>query len=255
MKRLFYDLHVESSRPDLPHQGLKAAGWAGACILSSGGTGSKRTEEISVDVSLQIMSGALIVPKNPDSVQKMARCALESGADLVYVAGGDEAINRAASECWEVDVICHPERVTGKDLLDQKNSGLDDVMARYMTERGIAMEICLAELLSCYGVVRSQVMGRMRQNIKLAKKYGTPIIITSGAGNPLGMRSPQDLYSLGISLGMDPFMAKASVSGFPAMLIKKSVDRRSPGVLLAGLEVASWGGSAENAKKKLSGWY
>ena len=187
----------------------KRFGWHGSCILggSSKGTG-------------QLIS-ALISPRKPGDVQDMARQALEY-ADIIMVAGGDEEINRAASECWEVDVICHPERVSGKDPLDQKNSGIDDVMARFMAERGIAIEICLSELLSCYGVVRAQLMGRMRQNIMLAKKYKTPIIITSGARDRFGMRAPQDLCSLGITLGMDPGMAKKAVSDYPAMLIKKS---------------------------------
>jgi ribonuclease P/MRP protein subunit RPP1 len=237
---------------------LQSLGWDGACILqtsSPGGIDLDLPQEKSVDPSLQLMRGAMLSPKTPDSVQKMARAALESGADMILVEGGDEEINRAASECWEVDVLCHPERVSGKDPLDQKNSGVDDVMARFMAERGIAIEICLAELLSCYGVVRAQVMGRMRQNIILARKYKTPIIITSGAEDRFGMRAPQDLSSLGITLGMDAGMSKKAVSEYPAMLVKKSCDRRGSDVLLAGLEVVSWGTSKGNPRKKMFGWY
>jgi len=255
MKRPFYDLHVKPDQTDQAYQTLAGIGWTGACRVTSGGPESKPAEERSVDLSLPMMRGVLITPKTPDSVQKMARCALESGTDIVLVAGGDEEINRAASECWEVDILCHPERVPGKDPLDQKNSGIDDVMARFMAERGIAIEICLSEILSCYGVVRAQVMGRMRQNIKLAKKYKTPIIITSGARDRFGMRAPQDLFSLGITLGMDAGMAKKAVSDYPAILIKKSSDRRGSDVLLAGLEVISWGTSKGNQNKKMFGWY
>jgi len=164
-------------------------------------------------------TGGADLPRKPEDVQPMARQALKH-SDLVFVSGGDEEINRAASMCWEVDVLCHPERVTGKDPLDQKNSGVDDVMARLMAEHGTAIEICLAELLSCYGAARAQVIGRMRQNIMLAKKYRTPLVLTSGSSGPMGMRTPHDMYSLGISLGMDPYMAKAaSYRNFPAMLI------------------------------------
>jgi ribonuclease P/MRP protein subunit RPP1 len=253
MKGPFYDMRVNPGQPEQTYQVLRSLGWAGACIVMPG-SGPKQ-ENGPADHSHQMIRGALISPKTPDSVQKTARCALEGGADLILVTGGDEEINRAASECWEVDVLCHPERVIGKDLLDQKNSGIDDVMARFMAERGIAIEICLSELLSCYGVVRAQVMGRMRQNIKLARKYKTPIILTSGAQNRFGMRAPQDLYSLGVSLGMDPGTAGKAVSEYPEMLIKKSCDRRNSNILLAGLEVVSWGAPEGNKKKKMFGWY
>jgi ribonuclease P/MRP protein subunit RPP1 len=255
IKHPFYDLHVRSGQQDSAYKTLAGIGWKGACMITPEGIESKQPLELSDDPSQQMVRGALIAPKTPDSVQKMARSALESGADIILVEGGVEEINRAAAECWEVDVICHPERVPGKDPLDQKNSGIDDVMARFMAERGIAIEICLLELLSCYGVVRAQVMGRMRQNIMLAKKYKTPIIITSGAKDRYGMRAPHDLVSLGITLGMDAGMAKKAVSDHPAMLIKKSIDRRGSDVLLAGLEVVSWGTPKGNRNKKLFGWY
>lgn len=246
MTHSFYDMRVNSAHTGETAGMLHSLGWQGGCIM--------RSSETKVGPVPEMLLAEMISPKTPDSVQKMARNALEK-ADIVMVAGGDEEINRAASECWEVDVLCHPERVPGKDPLDQKNSGLDDVMARFMAERGIAVEICLSELLSCYGVVRAQVMGRMRQNVRLARKYKTPIIITSGAMDRFGMRAPQDLYSLGIALGMDPGLAKKAVSDYPAMLIKKSVDRRNSGVLLAGLEVVSWGTSKGKQNKKMFGWY
>jgi ribonuclease P/MRP protein subunit RPP1 len=258
MTKSFYELHVIQGKPEEQILFSHTLGFKGICAVRPFDAGYKAADNASESATqngLQMLSGALISARKPDEVQKKARSALECGFDLVLIEGGDEEINRAASECWEVDVICHPERVTGKDLLDQKNSGLDDVMARFMAERGIAIEICLSELLSCYGVVRAQVMGRMRQNIELAKKYKTPIIITSGARDRFGMRAPQDLCSLGITLGMDAGMAKKAVSDHPAMLIKKSSDRSGSDVLLAGLEVVSWGSAKGKQNKKLFGWY
>jgi len=63
------------------------------------------------------------------------------------------------------------------------------------------------------------------------------------------------MYSLGISLGMDPYMAKAALSDFPAMLIMKADKRRDPDVILSGLEVLSWGSPEGCRDKKMFGWY
>ncbi len=258
MKPRYYDLNAGSEWIDLKNP-PKYSGWDVVCVVREFDPGLKgfikEAEKHRSSSDIELLFGARLYPKNADDVQKKARSALECGADIVLVAGGDEEINRAASECWEVDVLCHPERVLGKDLMDQKFSGVDDVMARYMAERMIAIEISLSELLSCYGMVRSQVMGRMRQNIMLAKKYGAPLILTSGAAHLLDMRSPQDLFSLGVSLGMDAGYARKALSEYPAMLARKSRDRRSPNVLLSGLEVISWGGSNQAREKKLFGWY
>lgn len=259
MKSRYYDLNIDPGCIGVENLTEGFPGLSGLCIVKEFDPGFnsflKETEKLRNNSGTVILTGARLSVKKPDEIQKKARSAIECGADLVLVAGGDEEINRAAAECWEVDILCHPERVQGKDPMDQKFSGVDDVMARFMAERGIAIEICLHELLSCYGMVRSQVMGRMRQNIMLAKKYDTPIVFTSGAVHPLDMRSPRDIFSLGITLGMDASLAVKALSDYPAMLAKKSRDRRSQNVLLSGLEVVSWGGSRQGREKKLFGWY
>jgi len=174
MKRLYYDLNTRPEENSPLLHAYAELGWSGICAVQDfglrqhPGAGAAETKNRCIQADTQ---GALIFPGKPEDVQPMARQALKH-SDLVFVSGGDEEINRAASMCWEVDVLCHPERVTGKDPLDQKNSGVDDVMARLMAEHGTAIEICLAELLSCYGAARAQVIGRMRQNIMLAKNTG-----------------------------------------------------------------------------------
>ncbi len=259
MKNHPCDLRTEVPDPCEVNTFSRSLGWRGVCIVRPFDQGFKLFAsgilELRKKSEIEVLTGARISAKEPGEVQKRARSALESGAEIILVAGGDEEINRAAAECWEVDVLCHPERVSGKDLMDQKFSGIDDVMARFMAERGIALEISLSELLSCYGTARAQLMGRMRQNIMLAKKYGTPIVLTSGAKDRFGMRSPQDLYSVGITLGMDAGLAKKALSDYPAMLAKKSSDRRDPDNITKGLEVVSWGGARHGREKKLFGWY
>ncbi len=259
MDTRFFDLHIEAQglRENLDQ--AQRFGWSGVCLVSVFNPGfpdfRKQIEALKDGWSLTVLAGAKVVAKDPSSVQDKARMALQAGADIILVEGGVDEINRAASECWEVDVLCHPEKVSGKDLTDQKNSGIDHVTARFMAEKCIALEINFAELLNSYGMYRSQVMGRMRQNVMLAKKYGTPLIITTGAQDINCIRSPRDLLSVGLSLGMDADLARKALTDHPMRLVKKSRDRADPDKLLSGLEVTRWGSSARPERKKTSGWY
>ena len=134
MTKRFYDLHVMPGKPDESARLFRSLSLDGACVVRAFDSEYKAFSDTIKDAGSKtgypLFSGAFITAKNPEEVQKKARASLECGADLVLIDGGNEEINRAASECWEVDVICHPERAPGKDLLDQKNSGLDDVAAR-----------------------------------------------------------------------------------------------------------------------------
>jgi len=253
-----YDLDAGAGDPAKKVLSAAYLGWSGICVVQSFDAGYRdflsalgAAGKVS---QIEVFAGAMITAEKPQEVEKKARAALEAGADIVLVAGGDPEINRAASECWEVDILCHPEKVSGRDLPDQKNSGLDHVMAGYMAERCMAIEINFSELLYSYGMVRSQMMGRMRQNVMLAKKYDVPLIIASG-GDAFSLRAPEDLYSVCITLGMDAGFAKKVLAENPSRMVKKARDRKDPNVLMKGVSIVSRPDGEPSKRKKMSGWY
>lgn len=252
----YYDLHVHPV--DL--ETIKVAehlGWSGICIAKNFDTEfrdfSGKIRSLRENAKIEIFIGAEIKTETPQEIQKKARTALEY-ADIILISGGMEGINRAASECWEVDVLCHPEKTGEKDPMDYKSSGIDHITARFMSERFIAIEINFSEVLNSNSITRSRVLGRMKQNLVLAKKYKVPVVITSGAKDVWGLRAPRELISFGISLGMNEDYARACVGETPELIIKKAKDRMDPSVITRGLEVASWG-TLKHQKKRMYGWY
>jgi len=247
MNRRFYDLNVSGKADDLKTaEGLE---WDGVCLSRKFDKNfGKFCDEVSgLKPELDILIGARIEAP----VRKNARKAIEL-ADLILVDGGEEAVNRKASECWEVDIISHPDRNSSKDFMHQRNSGIDHIMARFMQDRCIAIEINFAEVLNSYGILRARILGRMMQNVILARKYNTPVVITSGAQDRWGLRAPRELMAFGKCMGMTDLEAKNAVS--PAGIIKKTRDRKDPNVILKGLEVLDWGKS-KSREKKMYGWY
>jgi len=246
MNRRFYDLNVDGKEPDEILKTAEILEWDGICLTRKFDKNfGKFCDEVS---GLDVLIGAMVT----SPVQKNARNALEP-ADIILVDGGDEAINRKASECWEVDILAHPERNSNKDFMHQRNSGIDHIMARFMHERCIAIEISFAEVLNSSGISRARILGRMRQNVILAKKYKTPVVLTSGARDKWGLRAPGDLMAFGRCLGMTELEARGAVC--PAGILKKVRDRKNPNVILNGLEVLDWGKSKPREKKRLYGWY
>ncbi len=250
MENKFYDLHVGFFDEDVIKL-LEHFGYSGICIVGDVKDIKKNKEKIPrIKTKLDILTGALVKSKD---VKKEARSALEI-ADLILVSGGDDDTNRNASECWECDILCHPESGDRRDAMDYKNSGLDHAMARFMAERKIALEINFSEIMNSYGGVRSQLIGRIGQNIKLARKYKTPIIIASGASEKFGLRAPRELMAFGKFLGLTEQESKDALTKNPQLLVKKARDRKNPDILLEGLEVVEWG-EQEKKKKQQYGWY
>ncbi|RLI93890.1 MAG: hypothetical protein DRO90_02915, partial [Candidatus Altiarchaeales archaeon] len=190
-------------------------GWNGICFVME--FENNRFKDFLGDIDnlrekteIEILSGALISAPSTMKLRRLARDALRC-ADLVIVDGGDGKVNRAASECWEVDILSHPEKNEERDFMRQKNSGIDHVIARLLAEKFIAIEFNFFEILNSSGMRRSQILGRMQQNVRLARKYNVPIIITSGAIDKYDLRSPRDLMSFGKLIGMTDLEAKSSI--------------------------------------------
>jgi len=177
---------------------------------------------------------------------------VRANAEVIIVSGGSD-VNRAASDCWELDLIGSPELHEEKDFMHQMNSGIDFVIAKACAEKGIAIEFNFADVLNSSGRKRSQLLARMMQNIMISKDCGCGMVLTSGSKDEFGLRSPRDLIAFGMVIGMSLEEATAAVSRTPSSIIRRSHDRKDPNIIMKGLEVKKWG--SEKKGKKAYGWY
>jgi ribonuclease P/MRP protein subunit RPP1 len=103
------------------------------------------------------------------------------------------------------------EKLNTKDSMHYRNSGINHILAKLCSKNNIKILFSFNSLLNSKKMLTSQLIGRMKQNIKLTRKYKIKTIIASFAQTPFEMRSAQDLISFGISLGMHPSEAKSSL--------------------------------------------
>ena len=118
------------------------------------------------------------------------------------VEGISEEKNRKAVENKQVDILLAPERVGKKDRLNQRDSGLNDVLCKFARENDVAIGFSFADLLN--SKFRAVVLGRMMQNVRLCRKYKVRMVLASFAKEPWEMRHPNDLLAFGQVVGMTP---------------------------------------------------
>ena len=118
------------------------------------------------------------------------------------VEGISEEKNRKTVENKQVDILVAPERVGRKDRLNQRDSGLNDVLCKLAKENDVAIGFSFSDLLN--SKYRAVVLGRMMQNVRLCRKYKVRMVLASFAHDPWDMRSAYDLLAFGQVLGMTP---------------------------------------------------
>jgi RNase P/RNase MRP subunit p30 len=90
-----------------------------------------------------------------------------------------------------------------KDFMHQRRSNFNQVIATLATKNKIKIAFSFNDLLNATEPKRSIILGRLKENIKLVRKYKTEAIIASFATEPYEMRSRSDLKSFFSNLGLN----------------------------------------------------
>jgi len=143
---------------------------------------------------------ALISSSNIAEIRKLVSREQKSGR-IIAVLGNNDEINRAVLRL-KIDFILSPEHARKKDFADYRNSGLNHVLCREAAEKNIAVAFSLSDILRLDGEEQAMRLGRMTQNVRLCLKFKTPMILATFASSESELRTPHELVSFGMSLGM-----------------------------------------------------
>jgi len=234
----FFDLHMhsafsggESSLEELAST-AKQLGYKGICFavypLSKKEYEILKAEikRVKKQVGIDIFFG--IEARNLKELRGLAK--RRKVFDILLARGGDVELNREACETPEVDILTHPE-------FQRQDSGLDHVCAKFAAKNNVAIEVNFRQILITGKKTRSMVLSNIQNNIKLAKKYKTSMILCSGAISHWGLRDPNCLISMACELGLELKDAKDAISKVPENIIEMVRKRKDKNWIMPGVEV------------------
>lgn len=157
----------------------------------------KIKSDVKIGFCIKLSKGNIMKLKNPK-----AMTLFES----------DRENDRFVIEKCKPSMIFNFEDEKAKDFIHHRNSGMNQVFCRYMAENNIKYGLSLGSIISADDNFRAQVIGRIKQNVKLCRKYKVEMKVFSFASDPFSMRSPADVISLLCSFGMHQKEAKEALS-------------------------------------------
>lgn len=160
--------------------------------------------EFQQSTKLKIFSGVIC------SADKCSR--FRGKTDFVLVKSSDSASDRRVFEQGAADILFALESSSTRDFIHHRGSGLNHVSAKLAQQKGVAIGFSFSSILSANSDRRALLLGRISQNIRLARKYKFKTVIASFSSDPWHMRSPRLLHSLFTTLGMHPKEAKDSLT-------------------------------------------
>ncbi|GBF36608.1 ribonuclease P protein component 3 [Methanofervidicoccus abyssi] len=212
---------------------LKELGWHGSIVVQYHDNYDKKifeeVKEYGEREGLKIYAGVKIKSESPKELVRYVK-KFRSKVDVILVEGGILKINRQALELHDVDILSTPE-------LNRRDSGIDHVLARLGSVHRVAIELNFKQVLIKRNLYeRARLLWAFRRNIHLAKKFNMPVVISSGAENIYGIKSPYDLRSFLNTLTGDPVYSK-TIMEFPYKIAEYRVYLKRDNVIRYGVEV------------------
>ncbi len=211
----FYDFSIHtapecSDSPEAMAEIASGYGYAGIAITNH--TPHQPQKPGTTDhPKIEVYSGIEIVAKNPHHLMQMIQ-RYRPRVSVLAVHGGNEKINRAALESRAVDILSHPDE------------RLNHVLMRFASENRVAIEFNLDSIIRMRGRARVRALTNFRHNLKLARKYGAPMILASNAQSIYDLRAPREMIALGTIFGMTEDEAIAALSTVPEEIIMRGSE-------------------------------
>lgn len=133
-------------------------------------------------------------PKSfPKSSIQIRTASLNPHNKADYLLSKDFSKLRAHIEHSKINIFFEIEEQQKKDFMHQRGSGLNHVLCKLMAKKNKTYAFSLSQVLHASKSQKAKILGRIRQNQMLCKKYKVKTMIASFARIPLEMRSPHDI--------------------------------------------------------------
>jgi RNase P/RNase MRP subunit p30 len=197
-------------------------------IVVPASLGQNQTSAIKqslIDTGVDVTTRIDITPKDRNHLLSQLR-SMRKMFEIVAVECTSPQIARIACRDRRVDVVSFP------------------IMNRYAKFQSriaslcrASIEINIAQIISPRNTPRHWILSRLTDQVTTAKTSNVPIILSSGATNPLMLRAPREIAAIGSLLGLETLEALESVSRNPFKIIERNRSRLSPDHVAFGVKL------------------
>jgi len=146
------------------------------------------------------MKNTILIQEN-NFLEARKKIRKNKGRVIIFSSDNDE-LNRKILEKENIDILLLNQSKR-RDFQQQRNSGLNQVLAKIAKKNKVTIGINLDEIIDSEKKEKAEILARIKQNIKLCNKNKLKMKFISQ-----NKRDIYDLKSLGLILGMPTWMIK-----------------------------------------------
>ncbi len=191
----------------------------------------KQAKALCSDLGLDLATRVDLEPKNPGGLLRNLR-RLRRRFEVIAVRCLRKDVARQAAKDRRVDLLNFPT-----DPVRRERLRFDHPEAVLASGALSALELNASTILRARGSQRARLLATMRGEVEEARRMEVPLIFSSGAESPYGLRAPRDLASLLTLLDVEWEKALDTVSERPLSIVERNRERLREGFISPGVRV------------------
>jgi len=190
---------------------------------------AKKIKKLCSEAGLDFISRIDLEPANTTELLRSLR-VLRRDVEVISVRCVSKSVARQAAKDHRVDILSFSP-------LNVRKRFFDSAEAELASKALASLEFDLAPLLYLHGHRRIRLLSKLREEASIAKKYGVPIVLSSGANDARLLRKPEDYAALSYLFDFNLNEAKKSLSDNPQKIIERNRRKLSPDFVAPGVYV------------------
>lgn len=178
--------------------------------------------------NIDLVSRIDLRPRSPDGLLRALR-KFRRRYELIGVICGSKPIARQAAKDRRVDLLSFVSHDYG--------SGFDLADGELAKNGLAALEVDVCGLLLVEGSSRAKILSGLRREVRIAKSFGVPIVLSSGASEHWMLRRPAELAAMSSLFDLGKEEAQRGISHSPIEIVKRNRDKLSDGFVAPGIRV------------------
>lgn len=224
--RIFVDLHLKPGAQSEMASILETAeilGFSGVAITNTGNSREARE-------GLDVISRIDLKPRNQRDLGSSLK-RVRRRYEIVSVECASKPVARQAAKDHRVDILNFSPSASNR-----RKVGFDHQEASLASGANCAYEVNACDILGQGPLALLKLLPILRREVENARRYDVPVVLSSGAVEPLLMRGPRDLAALMGLIDREVDWLDA-VSTNPWRMVERNREKLSPGFVVPGVKV------------------
>jgi len=225
--RKFLDLNIRPLKEELRRSMLELAADLG--YKGVGLTTEEPPERGEIYPELDLVSRVTLRPSNVNDLTKSLR-RIRRKYVIIAVECHSKNVARQAAKDNRVDILNFPVSISAR-----RRVRFDRQEASLAGGANCVYEVNVSDLLGVGPLILSRLLSMFREEVENAKRYDVPVIVSSGADEPLMMREPRSLAAVLSLLGLDEEASLDAVSTTPWGMVEGNREKLGLGFVMPGV--------------------